>query len=141
MNSIKWNDQYITGHTTIDFQHKILAGIINDLIEAKRNEAADELWVDVVVDELMSYTQYHIATETELMKSYHYPGITDHSSKYADFVLELKKLSGKHTAEKTKLTDDHLTFLKNWLVDHIAVEGKNLCRFLQEKEDYKLNGV
>jgi len=135
MEKMVWQDDYATGFHSIDFQHKILVGIINDLIEASNSEKDNGLWLEVVLDELRSYTKFHFSNEALLMGKYEYEEIQDHSNQHAEFVSKLNQFCKDYQAKKTGMSEDLLTYLKEWLINHILVEDKKLGAFLVSREN------
>jgi len=134
MEIIIWNKDYLTGHGTIDFQHKILVGIINDLIESQWNKVGDELWIEVVLDELKSYTQYHFSTESHLMKKHGYSEIKHHAEQHLVFVEKLVTFREEYAKDPHDINSSLLEFLKDWLLNHILKEDKKLVSFLNDQD-------
>jgi len=68
MELIKWTEQYNTGITEIDNQHKGLVIIINELFELmSKGQARNKM--DEIFDHLTDYTKKHFfAEETMLIK-------------------------------------------------------------------------
>ena len=140
MEKIIWNENLATGYHNIDFQHKILIGIINDLVEAGKNETEKNLWMDVVLDELRSYTKYHFSNEALLMNKFQYEETQFHSQQHADFIAQLGKFCREFQKDKKSISVDLFDYLKNWLINHIMLEDKKLGQFLIEqvkKDDIK----
>ncbi|MCB1053002.1 MAG: hemerythrin, partial [Acidobacteria bacterium] len=67
MAYIKWGPDLEIGHSTIDYQHRTLVNRLNDLYDIKQSGKGGEVLLQVVLDELVQYAQYHFATEEKLM--------------------------------------------------------------------------
>jgi hemerythrin-like metal-binding protein len=134
MEKIIWNESYSVGYNPIDFQHKILIGIINDLIETSHSNQENELWLDVVLEELRSYTKYHFSNEAVLMSKHGFEDISSHSEQHAGFIKKLLDFQKEFQENNENVSETVLKYLKNWLVNHIQIEDKKLGSFLAEKE-------
>jgi len=123
---IKWNDKYNTGNFVIDHQHRRLVQLINDLEEVIQQQDLKPTLLNVIFDEVTSYTQYHFQTEEELMANVNYSGIVEHKQLHQDFIKGLALF--KVQADKgTVYIDTALCqFLKDWLLGHIAVEDQKI---------------
>ena len=131
---ILWNDSFLTGIDRIDEQHKVLVNTLNEAnVRLAVNITRESL--DQITRDLLSYAIYHFETEESLMQEYNYVGL---SAADADkHRLEHRGFSQRVVALRESLRDDHLitreellSFLNNWLVNHILQTDLHLGEFL-----------
>lgn len=123
---IKWNDIYNTGNFVIDYQHRRLVQLINDLEEVIQQKELKPTLLTVIFDEVASYTQYHFQTEEELMDNVNYSGIGEHKKLHSDFIKDLTGYKIEFDKGVAYIDISLCQFLKDWLLVHIAVEDRKV---------------
>ncbi|MCB9063070.1 MAG: hemerythrin family protein [Halobacteriovoraceae bacterium] len=129
MPYVEWNDELVTGSQVIDYQHKRLVGLINDLYEIQEKDDFKEELIEVVINELKYYAKFHFSTEEKILNQINHIDIDKHKLKHRsfektlDFFLQKRK---QHESIQTELFE----FLKDWLVNHIKVEDKKAIETL-----------
>lgn len=134
---IEWKDSFNTGVREIDEQHHILVNTLN-AANAKMAEDVSIDFVEEITQDLLSYALYHFETEEELMQEY---GYNDGSAADAELHHQQhRSFSSKVVAVRDNLRagipisrEDLLTFLNNWLVNHILHTDKKLGAFIAAK--------
>jgi hemerythrin len=129
---IEWNEKYSVAIKSIDNQHKKLFEIINKLHGAMIAGQSKAILKKVIV-ELSDYATDHFSTEENLMKNYSYPEYIIHKSEHDKFILKLVELKNKLGKSSTLTAVDMLTFLKNWLIQHVKGTDKKYSALLVEK--------
>jgi len=130
--SIEWGDALLTHVGDMDDQHKKLIGIMNKLHESFHSKTDGDIEKESLV-KLIEYTEYHFSVETNLMKKYDYPEMSNHLEKHKEFTAKLKELCNKHLVEKIEVSQELILFLTSWLFNHIMEVDKKLANFLREK--------
>lgn len=126
-----WKPSYELSVPEIDLQHRHLVGLINELYEAMK-EAQGQNVLDHILDELQQYIQEHFETEERFMKKHGYPAFEEHQQEHRKLgtqVLELNEL--RQRGEKIS-TPELMSFLCNWLRDHLAGTDRKFGQFLDE---------
>jgi len=129
-----WNESYVTGVVEIDEQHRILVNTLNEA-NARLAENSTPEFLEQITRDLLSYALYHFETEESLMKDY---GYEDADGSAAALHLEQHRaFSAKVVAVREGLKcgtlisrEDLLSFLNNWLVNHILHTDKKLGAFI-----------
>jgi len=125
----KWNDKYITGIDQIDDDHQKLIMLIDKichLIVCGKNDSSD---YNEVVSLLGSYVTDHLAEEEAWMLENGYPNRDEHILDHKRFLNKVSEL------DKGRLTMDILSFLKVWLLTHIAVVDSDLGAFSRKRAE------
>lgn len=129
---MKWNDSFSVGVEKIDYQHKILIDLINQLMEAMR-EGNEKQEVSRVIEGLIEYTEFHFGDEEKLMKQYSYPGLAKHTEEHKLFIEKIKMFRSNVRSGKFTVIDEINQFLHDWLLDHIMGEDKKFGPYLNNR--------
>ncbi|MHB9134275.1 MAG: bacteriohemerythrin [Armatimonadota bacterium] len=127
-----WSTEYSVKVIEIDLQHENLFAMINELHDSMRAGNGKEL-LEVVLQDLVTYTKTHFAAEERFMKLYQYPGYPQHKAAHDAFVTQALDLQQKFTAGKTMITIEVMNVLKDWLVTHIKGVDQQLGPYLVSK--------
>ena len=123
MELFKWYKSYSVNNEELDNHHKTLCKIINMLYEnCLVNNQANCL--DPIVEELVSYSNYHFLAEDQHMRNIGYKDIDKHIIEHNDFkqrALQLQQVVNKNDIELTK---ELVIFLGNWFLHHVMEEDK-----------------
>ena len=120
---ITWSEKYSVKNNLIDSQHKKLILLVNQLHTAmKEGKGRDAL--QTVLDELVSYTQEHFKDEEAMMVRGKFPGYNLHKIEHENLTKKAASLQEQYRSGKTPLTLDVMTFLSDWLVNHIEGSDK-----------------
>ena len=136
---IIWNDDLVTGVDKIDEQHRILVNSINDANTRLTSNCSAEI-LDQISRDLLSYALYHFETEEELMKEYayaenHAEDSDLHLNQHREFSSTVVTLREGIKSGHLISREDLLTFLNNWLINHILKTDKRLGAFIVSKKN------
>lgn len=116
---LSWTDKMSVGVETLDADHRKLMGFVNELHAAIKNRAENQV-VGRILDELISYTEYHFEVEEQLQKLARYPGREAHHEKHEALKAKVYELREKFRADPASLNNVKVfDFLSDWLVRHI----------------------
>ncbi len=127
---IRWNQTYELGHAEIDNQHKKLVDIINDFYNAFANAEAHEK-IGQIINDLVNYTVFHFTSEEEIFIDSAYPEKETHLKTHKSFVDKLKDYHREIKEGNMTTTYDLMTFLRDWLVNHIMGTDKGYIMYLK----------
>lgn len=125
---VKWKDEYNTGITAIDDQHKRLVELINELYYNVYNTLPEKS-IQEVLESLIEYTESHFWFEEDLMKKSAYPSFQIHKKEHDAFVVRIKEFSDKFE-KKQPVTFQVVQFLKTWLTEHITGTDRGYIPFV-----------
>ncbi len=131
---ILWRDDYLTGIDRIDEQHKVLVNTLNEANVRLAACVTREL-LEQITRDLLSYALYHFETEESLMREYHYPELADtdaelHQQEHRGFSKQVVSLRDGLRDGNLVTREELLSFLNNWLINHIQHTDKRLGTFL-----------
>jgi hemerythrin len=123
MSLFTWSDKYSIGNAEIDNQHKKLFDIINRLFDISlgRNEVAT---VEAVMDDLVSYTDYHFKFEELHMRDVGYKDINKHIVEHNFFTNEIMFAKRRQIQDKSNIDNKLIEFLCTWLIQHVTEEDR-----------------
>jgi hemerythrin-like metal-binding protein len=114
---IVWSSSYSVKVSQMDQEHQRLIDIINNLYSAMRSGRSKEA-IGQILDELVTYTKTHFAHEEKLMQQASYSGYPEQKRAHEALVAQLNEILDKYR-DGTALGQEIMSFLKNWLINHI----------------------
>lgn len=150
-----WSANFQTGIDEIDEQHKVLVKLINRLALHLSDESQSEL-LDETFNELADYAVYHFQCEERIWERF-FPKespIKGHKETHSNFISTLTALKKEEeTVELYQVTEHLLSFLVNWLAQHILDSDMRMAKTViamqsglsleasQDKVDKEMSGV
>jgi len=134
---IKWSTDYEIGVDEIDEQHHILVNTLNEANELLTTNYSLENLQNITKD-LLSYALYHFETEEEMMQEYNYvleapKDYENHMKQHRDFSAKVVEVRESLKAGNLIEQEELISFLLNWLLNHIDKTDKKLGKFLATK--------
>lgn len=123
-SALVWDASFATGIHTFDEQHKVLFNMVNELHDAMQQKRTREA-IGKILHGLADYTVHHFADEEKAFDQTHYPDVANHKQLHKNLVDQVVTLIGKFQSGETLLTQDVISFLQKWLIDHIKGQDKN----------------
>jgi hemerythrin len=131
MDRIEWDDALSVGVPKLDSQHKQLVCIFNKMTEERDPSVRSEVVSDIL-GELTRYAAVHFDSEEVLMRRYGFPGYEEHKQEHMSFTKKVAHLCVDASAHNPDLPESILSFLKNWLVDHLLYCDMKYAAFFGE---------
>jgi hemerythrin-like metal-binding protein len=132
-----WNDTFVAGVQEIDEQHMILVDLLNR-VKLKLLPEPENKEMEQIILDLLSYALYHFETEERLMDEFGYgkgrpQDANAHLEQHRFFSEKVVSARKAHISGETLSAEELLTFLSEWLVNHILKTDFKLANFIQEK--------
>jgi hemerythrin len=118
MALLQWDDKFDVGLPRVDAQHRRLFELFNQLDDARENGRADDV-LQHLLDELLAYTRTHFADEEIFMRATAHPGYARHKVEHEKLLAQVQAFQVQLAAGATTLSDEVMSFLVDWLLDHI----------------------
>lgn len=126
---VDWTQHHALGLDELDAQHRLLFELTNDLWHhLVRRSARNEVLATLSL--LERYALSHFATEETFMRVTAYPHMAAHMGEHAAFIERIAHEKSLIMAGHP-LSLDLLTFLKDWLGEHIQVADMDFARMAQ----------
>ncbi len=127
-----WDDNYNTHIEEIDRDHMKLVNLINDLYEAMQDGSGGALLLPIF-SALKHYTETHFNREERFMVDCDAPDQERHFQEHKQMMAKLADLEDRHRKGEAAISLQTLTFLRDWLRNHICVVDQAMANHVQEK--------
>ncbi len=126
-----WGPQYSVLVDEMDNQHKKLFDYINELNEAMM-EGKGNAALSGILGKLEGYTREHFKSEEELLKKQGYPDLERQVHEHKNFVEKVSQMRQDQEAGKMMVSLKTLSFLREWLQNHIMKQDRNYGNWMKE---------
>jgi methyl-accepting chemotaxis protein len=130
---ITWDRSFQFGIEAIDQQHRRLVDLVNQLHGAMRRRAGKTV-LATTLEELAHYTVQHFETEEQLMEANGYTDLNGHRQLHAKLVDQVLDFQKRFDSGDATVSMDLMTFLRDWLLDHIDKVDRKYVPLLQAAE-------
>ena len=132
MALIYWMPQFNTNINIIDQQHHMLVDLINEL-GAAHEKNADRQELLRLINKIGTFAASHFGREEHLFETHGYPDMEEHLQEHDYFEDMLYQFEDEFKAGKQDLTSTVVTFLSDWLVNHITTTDREYVAFLSAR--------
>jgi hemerythrin-like metal-binding protein/PAS domain S-box-containing protein len=131
---LPWSNDFVTGITELDNDHKMLVSLLNRLYVAAFGEISEPEIVDIF-GRLLEYTAHHFQREEAIMAACQFPDRERHCDLHKTLIAAAVSHYEiiKNSFSKADL-DAGLNFLKDWLLEHIIGEDMQIAKCARAKE-------
>ncbi|WP_042356800.1 bacteriohemerythrin [Bacillus rubiinfantis] len=123
----KWKEEYKTGNTLVDEQHKKLFAIGDSAYELLKNDGYLDKYDKIVdtIQELKDYTVYHFRAEEEYMLKSGFKGFFAHKVEHDDFIEKFENIDYSRIDDgQNEYILGILNFIADWITQHIIVKDQ-----------------
>jgi hemerythrin len=131
-----WDGRYDTGIKAIDQDHQRLVKLINDLYEAMQDGSGGALLLPIF-SALKHYTENHFVREEAYMVECGAPDQENHVREHRLMVARLAELENRHRHGEAAISLQTLTFLRDWLKNHICAIDQEMAAHAKIKTSGK----
>ena len=128
-----WDEKFNTGIEAIDNDHQGLVNLINDLYEAMQDGSGGALLLPIF-SALKHYTATHFEREERFMAECDVPDQARHLREHKQMMARLADLESRHRHGEAAISLQTLTFLRDWLKNHICVVDRAMAAQAQRKD-------
>jgi methyl-accepting chemotaxis protein len=126
-----WSKKFFTGIEEIDYEHYKIVNYVNELYQKVLTNASSSELATILM-ELAEFTTNHFKHEEELMLKHKYPKIKEHFPKHAKLLNDIGQFVKKLQANDAKIDNSLITFLTDWLENHILKEDMQYAPYLKD---------
>jgi hemerythrin-like metal-binding protein len=119
---IAWSEEFSVGQPALDRDHEKLFGILNQLWGLHRaGDAGQRQVAEMVLDDLMHYSQSHFAREEAHMEAVGYPQRAAHRRAHEAFVRHVEALRWEFVhGLRSDIPVELGRYLSQWLMEHVG---------------------
>jgi len=118
MALLTWSSKYSVGVQSMDGQHTVLFGLLNDLHSAMMKGQAQSMTA-VLLRKLANYTHDHFTAEEAVMSAARYPDLAKHRIMHRELSKQVEEFAARFERGESTLNLHLLNFLRDWLTNHI----------------------
>jgi len=121
-----WDKKYSVHNNELDQHHQKICHVLNRVYDDCLGRDKTQS-IDPIIDEIISYTNYHFPAEERYMKDIGYKDIDKHIVEHKGFkqkILQLQQATDKDEHETKK---ELIVLLGDWLINHIVKEDKKFA--------------
>jgi len=131
MPLIEWKDSFAVGVASVDYEHKQLIELLNQL-DAVIDQTPEKDAVAAFLGEIYSRISAHFALEEKLMREQRYDQYQDHKSDHERLLDDIREIMERHEADayydyREALAKD----LAEWFGNHFRTKDARLHRTLR----------
>jgi hemerythrin len=132
MALIEWDPAWSVHNAVIDYDHTMLVNITNEINDLKLKRNTKNADIARMLSQLADYTVKHFNREEKMFENTEYPHIEAHKKRHAELKKTVKEVVDLFSREPDLLNfDEVMTFLKNWLINHIARHDKEYVDYIK----------
>jgi hemerythrin-like metal-binding protein len=136
MSCLLWNnDDYCVQIPSIDYEHKILVAMVNEIDSAMQTQGP--FHTQIILDKLANLSngiKNHFASEERFLLINNYPEYDTHKSEHTILLERLNMFESRFKLEEKAFSEKMLLFLKDWLVRHIILHDRKFGHYFKDKE-------
>jgi hemerythrin len=121
MPMFTWYNKYSVNNEELDRHHKKLYNIFNRLYD-NCSHTENNNCVKPILEELLSYADYHFKAEEKYMDDTGYKDIVNHTQMHCYFIERVIEMQQVENMNDYNLIKDLIVFLGNWLLHHVNEE-------------------
>ncbi len=129
---MEWSPKFSTNIPSIDRQHKVIIGFINDLHAGMEGKEVRGI-VGQTLQGLINYTRVHFAYEAMLFKVHGFDDQEEHLAVHERMVEKIGDFKQRFDKGEADISEELLDFLKNWLFHHILEDDMAYSEHLRDK--------
>ncbi|MBT3308566.1 MAG: hemerythrin family protein [Gammaproteobacteria bacterium] len=131
MKELIWDQSLSVQVKEIDEDHRRLVELFNLLLHAVEEGDTTE-YVEALLEELLSCTNWHFKHEERLMLKYSYAHADAHKREHRSLIESAKALQQKFIAGGRMISAEEIEFLEQWLTGHIFGADMEMGVYLGE---------
>jgi len=116
---LKWDKKYSVNIDKFDRAHEELFALVNDMSDTVTSDSDPEKMVSDA-ENLMRFMQIHFVREERLMADFEFDKRDEHKAVHDRVFKRMEDAVAKLRENKTGAMTEMITFLNEWLPDHIV---------------------
>jgi hemerythrin-like metal-binding protein len=125
----RWGKYYGVGLEEIDREHEQVANLLNELYAAWL-DGAPRTELSKRLQSLIDAVAGHFENEEKIMADGGYPGLGGHQAEHAFLANHVGEFQREFNSGNAELSESTMTYLKDWLRDHILISDKRMGEYL-----------
>lgn len=128
---LEWNQEWESGNSVIDNQHRELVKLGNELVYAGFSGAAKEE-IEARLEEFLNHVVYHFNSEELILNETNYSGAKEHSKIHKLIIADALRLKDSYLEGKVKPTAFFSFIVDDVIVGHMIKEDMRFFPVVRE---------
>jgi len=130
MSLIEWKDEFTIGIPSVDYEHRGMIALINQL-HGKLAENADATTIATFLGEIHALISAHFALEEKEMRTLAYDRFEQHKEDHETLLEQIRDMMDElETGDSGEAIGNLGPRLNSWFTDHFRTHDAQLHRFL-----------
>ncbi|MBL4600004.1 MAG: hemerythrin family protein [Rhizobiaceae bacterium] len=130
MALIEWRKEFETGIADVDFEHRELIELINQLHDQIDGDGSTED-ISAFLGEVFARISAHFALEESIMRKHSYDEYIDHKTDHEKLLDDIRDIMDDFDAGKYGTYHEKLApVIRDWFVNHFKTRDARLHRLL-----------
>ncbi|MDK1119005.1 MAG: hemerythrin family protein [Anaerolineae bacterium] len=129
MALIEWRDEFKIGIEEVDFEHRELIELINELYSETKKENSAMVVMDCL-EEIYAKISAHFALEEKVMRVLKYDQCEDHKEDHERLLDSIRDIMDEYMDNPTLDEEKFSDRLNDWFVNHFSTKDARLHKFL-----------
>ncbi len=131
MDILEWNENFLTGLSDIDNQHKKIFKYLKSIYEYNKiNPESQEILQKI--HSFLAFMEQHFEFEEALIDKYHLKNGDEHKKEHAFFKERIKEIFGVYGTSPYALIFELCKFVKDFYSSHIIFYDKTLVKEIKK---------
>lgn len=127
--TLTWTDELSSGLEPIDFQHRQILDLLNQLVIANKSQNNKEKIIDLLEQVTFALEQHFEYEETFLAKA-KYHGLSDHKDGHEEISEVLESIKLTLIFDQSVTNNKMINYVSGWFEEHLFAEDVKYFREL-----------
>lgn len=134
---LEWSEEFSIKNQNLDDQHKKFMQQISDALELTEYTGTDKAQkLEKQMNDVINSAQEHFKAEETYMQHIGYPFLSKHKTLHRELISNISMLM-MELEDTDNCTREFYGCLKNWLIDHVLVQDKQIESYRNRLHDIK----
>ncbi len=133
MEKLQWSEDIELGITVLDYQHKKIVNLINDLIDEIEIDSSISI-SSYIGNELVEAVRHHMEYEESLLEELNYTDLDNHKQIHKNYIDKINRFEKDIQNSDEESIVEFIDFLKSWWVHHIIEEDFKYKNFFKQSK-------
>ncbi len=129
MSLIEWKQEFSVGVPAVDYEHRELIGLINQVHERLNTQGSD-MTIAEFLGEIYARIAAHFALEEKIMRERRYDQYDDHKADHERLLDEIRDIMDDHESRRRYDEHDFARRLGAWFTEHFRTRDARLHQHL-----------
>lgn len=135
MALIEWKDRYSVGIPDVDYEHRQIINLINEMHE-RMTTRPEKLDAGDALGEIFRAISAHFALEERFMEDHRYDQFSEHKSSHEQLLDEIRSIMDGYEANPAEASKMLSRQLDRWFTEHCKTYDARLHQMLGNHDHY-----